>query len=396
MLVITIILLGLISYWMMEYQRHQYNLQRIPIRVHVNGTRGKSSVVRLIAAGLRAGGLKTLAKATGTLPRIIDETGLEIPIPRPKMVNIIEQVKIVRFMSRRKPDAMVIECMAVQPEFQWICEHKMIKATVGVITNARMDHVREMGPTIQNIARSLSNTIPENGIAFTSSVRMFGTMEQEAKRLNAKLIQVNNDTVTHEEMSKFSYVEHQGNVALALAVCKHLKIDRETALQGMYKTHPDAGAMKIFRIKNESKEVLLVNVLAANDPESTLEIWRNIDPIYSNRKKLTVVLNSRADRFDRSIQLLEMMKEGMTYDELVLIGQKVDQVLTNAVRLKMDKSRISPLGIKQPEEVYDFIMKGSPEGGSNIVYAIGNMGAGGLQVVKYFKNKAEAVEELAS
>ena len=86
----------------------------------------------------------------------------------------------------------------------------------------------------------------------------------------------------------------------------------------------------------------------------------------------------------------------MSYDELILIGQKVDQVLANAVRLKMDKSKISPLGIKQPDEVYDFIMKGSPEGGSTIVYAIGNMGAGGLQVVKYFKKQSETVEELVS
>ena len=390
MLVITIILLGLISYWVVEYQTHQVNLQKIPIRVHVNGTRGKSSVVRLIAAGLRAGGYKTLAKATGTLPRIIDEHGLEILIPRPKMVNIIEQVKIVRFFSRRQPDAMVMECMAVQPEFQWICEHKMIKATVGVITNARMDHVREMGPSIDNIARSLSNTIPANGIAFTSSQRMYGVMQQEAKRLNAELIQVSNDSVSNEELANFSYVEHRGNVALALAVCQYLNIDRQTALQGMYKTHPDAGAMKIFRVKNSGKEIILINALAANDPESSLEIWRNVEAVYAFRRKLIVLLNSRADRFDRSIQLLEMIKDQLHYDELVLIGQKAEQVLANALKLKMDKSKITPLGAKQPEEVYNYIISSSVEG-ATVVYAIGNMGAGGLQVVNYFKKQSEVI-----
>lgn len=40
-----------------EVIRHRRNPRRVPIRIriHVNGTRGKSSVTRLIAAGLREG-----------------------------------------------------------------------------------------------------------------------------------------------------------------------------------------------------------------------------------------------------------------------------------------------------------------------------------------------------
>ncbi len=37
--------------------------------VHVNGIRGKSTVTRLIGAGLAAGGLRVMTKTTGTLPR---------------------------------------------------------------------------------------------------------------------------------------------------------------------------------------------------------------------------------------------------------------------------------------------------------------------------------------
>ena len=46
---------------------HRRNLAKIPLRIHVNGTRGKSSVTRLIAAALRAHGTVTCAKTTGTL-----------------------------------------------------------------------------------------------------------------------------------------------------------------------------------------------------------------------------------------------------------------------------------------------------------------------------------------
>ena len=49
-----------------EKQLHRRNLRAIPIRVMVNGTRGKTSVTRLIAAILREAGVRTWAKTTGS------------------------------------------------------------------------------------------------------------------------------------------------------------------------------------------------------------------------------------------------------------------------------------------------------------------------------------------
>src|SRR5215510_904106 len=97
---------------------HRRNLARIPIRIHVNGTRGKSSVTRLIAAGLREGGLVTCAKTTGTLARMILPNGREVPIFRPAGANVIEQKRIVAAAAAHGADALVIECMALQPELQ--------------------------------------------------------------------------------------------------------------------------------------------------------------------------------------------------------------------------------------------------------------------------------------
>ena len=57
--------------------RHRRHLRAIPVRIHVAGTRGKSTTTRLIAAGLRAGGLRVVAKTTGTEPRLIYPDGSE-------------------------------------------------------------------------------------------------------------------------------------------------------------------------------------------------------------------------------------------------------------------------------------------------------------------------------
>ncbi|MEX1223530.1 MAG: Mur ligase family protein, partial [Pirellulales bacterium] len=109
---IVLLLLGL---GVSEKIQHKRRLNRIRYRIHVNGTRGKSSVTRLIAAGLRASGMRTVAKTTGTLPRIIMPDGTEHPVHRHSRPNVIEQKSIVREACRLRAEALVLECMAVQP-----------------------------------------------------------------------------------------------------------------------------------------------------------------------------------------------------------------------------------------------------------------------------------------
>ncbi|SVE24307.1 uncharacterized protein METZ01_LOCUS477161, partial [marine metagenome] len=79
---LLLLLISLIFFGWFENTLHIKALGKIPLRIHVNGSRGKSSVTRLVAAGLRSGGLKVLAKTTGSAPRIIDENGKDLVIHR--------------------------------------------------------------------------------------------------------------------------------------------------------------------------------------------------------------------------------------------------------------------------------------------------------------------------
>ena len=105
-----------IVYGIVEYHLHQMYRKKIPEIIHVNGTRGKSSVTRLIAGGLRAGGVNVMAKTTGSAPVIIFEDGSEKPIIRYFGANIREQLKIIKFAARRKINTLVLECMEVEAE----------------------------------------------------------------------------------------------------------------------------------------------------------------------------------------------------------------------------------------------------------------------------------------
>jgi poly-gamma-glutamate synthase PgsB/CapB len=390
MIFLILFALALTLLAVVEFYAHQRRAYSIPIRIHVNGTRGKSSVTRLIAAGLRAGGIPTMAKTTGTLPRIIDMKGLEVPINRPGSSNVIEQVKVFRYFFKRHPKAIVIECMAVNPEYQWLCENKFVHATAGVITNARMDHILEMGPTIENIARSLCNTLPENGIAFTSEDKMFWLMKRQARKANCKLYQADAESVSYMDLARFDHIEHADNIALALAVCEHYGVPREVALSGMVTAHPDAGALRIYECVEDDRVVQFVHALAANDPNSTLAIWQKMKELTTDLGTVFVILNTRADRYDRTQQLLEMLQEGMPNDfhYLFLTGESTERVYNSLPRYGIAQSKAVKIGITSPEHTYAEVYKRVENIGT--VFAIGNVGQGGLDIANHFASKKKA------
>ena len=186
MFIIFIFSIIFLIWGIIEQINHLQRVKKIPIRIHVNGTRGKSTTTRLIAAGLREAGFKVLAKTTGTLPRLILEDGTEVSIKRRGNANIIEQLKIFTEAVKRKVNVLVIECMAVSPELQWVSEHKMVKSTIGVITNVRQDHLEEIGPEPNDMAEALKLTIPQNGILVTAEKKYFPIFKKQADQLKTK------------------------------------------------------------------------------------------------------------------------------------------------------------------------------------------------------------------
>lgn len=390
---VILLLAGLIAgYGIFEYYYHQKRVRRIPIRIHVNGSRGKSSVTRLIAAGLRAGGVKVYGKTTGTSPRIIDPHGLEIPIHRMRGASIGEQVKMFRYFHRKRPEAVVMECMAIQPAYQWLSEHQMIHATIGVITNARPDHTREMGPGMQQIGKSLSNSIPEKAKAFTSEQALFPVMEKAAEQRQTTLQAVSKEDVTEEEMQHFNYVEHRDNVSLSIAVCKACGVDRHVALTGMYKVHPDPGALKLIHLRFNQTDYTFVNGFAANDPDSTHQIWQQLQEEREKAETTIVLLNSRIDRFPRTIQLIDMAADKIALDYLVIVGGRTAKARRHAIRQGFSTDKVIDLGEATPKQVFGQVTDLS--GGSVLIFGMGNMGGGGGEIVEFFKYHTEFPGEL--
>lgn len=377
-----------IIYGIIEYMLHQQRVRSIPLRIHINGTRGKSSVTRLIGAGLRAGGISNITKVTGTFPRLILEDGTETYIHRKSSANIIEQLSIMKFAAERKVKALVMECMALQPQYQSITEKHMIHSTVGVITNVRLDHTDVMGHTLQEIAVTLGRTIPRNQHLFSAENVIPDVLKKIAGRRKTRSHFVDGLEVSHEEMKGFSYIEHRDNVALALEICRHVGVEREVALKGMYTAIPDAGALRAFRISAFSKQIVFYNGFAANDPDSTYMIWKKIRDEVGMPGVKIVVLNTRQDRLDRARQLAEMSgrKLAEEADYLMLIGQSTEVVAQMAVHHGFPRRKLINLGYTTPEKVFEKVL--SVTHNESTVVAIGNMGGMGAETAEYFENRS--------
>ncbi len=313
---------GLAAHLVKEDRDHKRCLRGIGVRVLVNGIRGKSSTTRLVAAGLRADFANTVcAKTTGTAARFIYPNGHETPIERKHgIVNVIEQVAVVRQAAELRASHLVMECMAVDPELQRLNQEKLVRSTIGVITNVRMDHVDEMGPTLRDIARALSGGIPIGGICVTAEDRVHRVLIREAAARNCELIIVDPESVSDAEMKPFPYLTFKGNVACALKVAELCGVPRELALASMYDAQPDPGVLSVDLVAgNDGNVFRAANLFAANDPESTVENLNMLRDRGMVRGKLSVVIGCRPDRVERNGQMGEIV-EAMGADRVFLIG----------------------------------------------------------------------------
>ena len=387
--IIIPLLAVVVIFLFVEHTIHSRNLNSIPFRIHVNGTRGKSSVTRLIAGALREHGLKTYAKVTGTFPRMIMDDGREYPIYRPAGPNIIEQLRIVSLAAHNKAEVLVIECMAVQPLLQSITELKFIRATHGVITNARADHLDVMGPTERDVVLALLGTVPGKGKLFTAEQDYLDEFRAVCKDRESQLLaleQSDVEAISDKDMAGFSYVEHKDNVALVLKTCDSLGVSRDVALRGMWKTQRDPGAMTEYEIQFFGRKILFVNGFAANDPESSERIWRMALEAHQDFNRKIMVLSARADRPDRSKQLGEAIVNWPLADRYVLMGGGVYVLFRTAVASGIDSSRFVYAEGLATGQIFEEIIGIS--GHSAMIMGIGNIVGPGMELVNYFRNRA--------
>ena len=340
--------------------------------IHVNGTRGKSTVARLIEAGVRAGGISVFCKTTGTDPCTIDTSGKEELIKRKGPANIKEQIGIVKRASEQKADVLVVECMALQPELQKASQKDILSADIGVITNVRRDHTDIMGNTLIQICDSLSSTVPENGILFTAENTYAERLKEAALRKNSEF----RKTEPEEAGGEIDFPE---NVGLALAVCEYLGVPREAALAGMADFKRDPYALSVWRLG----KAMFINGLSINDIQSTELVWKNLRSRFNlQEKELILLINNRADRASRTRDMGKISST-INPDQVWLFGaskaymEKELEKNNGSARIKRFRS-VNEIDINRLKD-------------TQVLFAIGNIAGCGRDLIQFVKEKGEAL-----
>ena len=310
----------------------QYARKRFALVIHVNGTRGKSTVTRMIHALLRGLDFEAFGKTTGSAARMLLPDGAEKPVQRFGPANVREQRNMMlrfAFTGSNKKKALVFECNAIREELQDVSA-KWLKPDISVITNVREDHVLELGGPLE-AAESFARAVPQNSVLVTSDRQYLDVWEAAAKKKNLHLLFVDPaeaggagsggneiagftanraagvDAAGHEAVSSstaacdsaagsrasFTAGASHGtavttgaaadsaaatagaaadfpeNIACALGVADRLGITRDFALKSISEYKHDAGAFRIFTRNTGGAPVYFADARAANDIESS-------------------------------------------------------------------------------------------------------------------------------
>jgi poly-gamma-glutamate synthase PgsB/CapB len=322
----------LILRWRLESLKHRRRVDGLAWRIHVNGIRGKSTVARIIAGMLREHELVTVAKSTGTFAAVINRDGVDEPIQRKGPPTILEQIEICAEYVTPDVDALVIECMALKPEYQKVSEQMIVRSNIGVLTNVREDHQDVMGETLPEIARSLLSTCPVNGILVTSeqNPEILEIMDEVARTNGSRLIVSDPERITDEENLGFDYISFKENVTIALTIADIIGIPRDVAIRGMIAAEPDPGVLRMKEIRigegpiastpGSAKKVTWANLFAVNDRESMIAAMGKLDPFMTDDTTVVGILNNRSDRERRAIQFADVGVKDLDFDRLVTFG----------------------------------------------------------------------------
>lgn len=372
---------GTLAWLLWERRRHNKNLRSIDIRINVNGIRGKSSVTRLIAGALRTQAhWNAIAKTTGTAAMFIYPGGREVPIKRPHgVVNVIEQKDIIRKAVDLDARAFVVECMAVMPELQELNQEVLLQANIVVITNVREDHLEEMGPTLEDIARSLSRSMPVGGICVTAEHEYWEVLQEEADKRNCELVYADPSSVTNEEMSWFSYITFKDNVACALVVAEIVGIDRSIALAGMVAAQPDPGVLRVDEWEYNEKAFRVANLFAANDPNSTMMNLRLLQQRRYIGDDLSVIINCRPDRVERNGQMGALV-EAIDPCHVFLMGTPTRSALLQIPEHLRDRV-INLEKVADGQDTLERIVQALPVSNHSLVM-VGNIHGGGEELLE--------------
>lgn len=277
---IIVLMVVLLVLSLMESILHSVALKKIPYRILVNGTRGKTTTTRLIAAALRDKGIRTYAKTTGSDAQIIKDDGSVVPLKRRRGVKLTENISFVHKAAKAGCQCIVVECMALHEESQRMMALKFIRPTHTIIINTLSDHMDAMGETRKDVAWTLSQSVSKD-------TKLYVTEDfYDSLSVNS----YNKVDVRHYDLKSSVSVADE-DVSLAISVLRDFSITEEEVFEAAKHITPDIGLYDRFDF---SHGAVLYPTFSINDEEN---MEKKVIDVYKERnEKISLIFNNRKDR----------------------------------------------------------------------------------------------------
>lgn len=344
----------------LEYRIHKKNLDKIKIRILVNGTRGKTSVTRIVWEALNEKGIKTSGRTTGSSAEELFPGLPSLKVERKRGPRITELLGFVRKAVRCGSEAVAVECMALAPENQKLFATHLLRPTHVIITNSYVDHIAEIGRSRADVIWALANSVPKGARLYT--------LESDYQGINADVRLV---TVKHYDCEGAHIPIHDDNLSVAEACLSDFGIGREEMLRAVVNLVPDPGLHKDLVLPNGA---VFRPEFSVNDYEC---MKREVARALEESSHVTVVFNNRSDREYRLPVLKKILGEYRNAIEKVFVlgdyGIKCERYLSMGG--KVNCKRISIGDLKSAMEV-------SEEG--NLYLALGNIKGDGEILINTF------------
>lgn len=354
------------------------SIYSIGLRVHVNGTRGKSSIVKYIYAGLKAPHVKVMAKITGETPTLLLPDGSSETIKRRGSARVQEQFKIIHKAKRKKVDILILECMSIDPMFQKL-ESTFYKPNIYIISNIRDDHREKMGPTLDDQINSMCSAIPTNSKIIACESSYMNKIEATAKLHKSEFIKAVN--LSDNERKLIPHSAHITNVEIALTVCLEANIPREKAFNAILKEIKTVES-PVYTIPNTEHKQYFLNAFSVNDIQSVEDYLKHWITKLNVSNKIAIVLNTRADRPLRTDLFTDWINSNQeNIDTVILTGDhkiRANRLLTKST----NNITIKQLKFNSQHNITDYIIEYASN--TSLIVGLGNIGGQGFKIINEF------------
>ncbi|MFO7610548.1 MAG: hypothetical protein R6X35_15400 [Candidatus Krumholzibacteriia bacterium] len=342
----------------------------VRLRIIVTGTRGKSSLVRILTAACRAEVPATLGKTTGDAPELLLPDGTCERLRRRGPARLTEQIRLLERCRALGIECLVVESMTITPEVMR-AETRLLRPTHAAVVNVRDDHRETLGDDPDAQRAHYLAALPAEAVCLTRDRRLLAQAKAAGGPVFAPLpdgAEADPDRSVPDSMLRLAY-DVLG--ACGLDTPRARQAARTAAAGLVAAPRPVAAA---------GGGLTFLDAFSANDPESFAQLWAHWrQRLGSAATPWTVLLATRADRPLRTIQFCRWLAARDDVDEVLLAGSHAPFAARVLRRLGVPVRALRHRQGDEPAAVLALAAAGGPLQGKVLVGA-GNAGGAGLRL----------------